>query len=123
MRLRDTVEIANVTLGSVPKILDATDLVSTFGKELRMVDAEVLKRTDTQRILAPPTVRIDDAVWRHFALYDGHQRLACRVRDHARLNFSVALKKAKYWDFPFSASPAFTFALTSEITLVLRPRH
>ena len=57
-----------------------------------MVDAEMFERADIQCVVALPTVQIDDAVRYHFALDDGNQRFARRVRDHARVNLSTTLK-------------------------------
>lgn len=56
MLSRDTVEFAHVMLGLVPKILDAIDVISSFSKELRMIDAEVLELVDIKRVVAPPAV-------------------------------------------------------------------
>ncbi len=56
MLSRDTVEFAHVTLGLVPKILDAIDVISSLCKELRMIDTEVLERADIKRVVAPPAV-------------------------------------------------------------------
>jgi hypothetical protein len=45
MLSRDTVEFAHVALGLAPKILDTSDVISAFCKELRMIDTEVLSHT------------------------------------------------------------------------------
>ena len=78
--------------GLVPEIFNAVDVMSTFGKAFRMIDAEVLERADIKRIVTLPTVRIGDAVRRHFALNDWHQGLVSGVRDDPRVNLSTALK-------------------------------
>ena len=56
MLSRDTIEFAHVTLGLVPKILNAIDVISSLCKELRMIDAGVLERADIKRVVAPPAV-------------------------------------------------------------------
>jgi len=56
MLSRDTIEFAHVTLGLVPKILDAIDVISSLCKELRMIDTEVLERADIKRVIAPSAV-------------------------------------------------------------------
>ena len=56
MLSRDTVEFAHVTVGLVPKILDAIDVISALCKELRMIDTEVLALADIKRVVAPPAV-------------------------------------------------------------------
>ena len=50
MLSRDTIEFAHVTLGLVPKILNAIDVISSLCKELRMIDAEVLERADIRDV-------------------------------------------------------------------------
>ena len=50
MRLGNTIEFTHVALGLVPKILDAIDVIVAVCKELRMVDAEVVK-SDTSSTL------------------------------------------------------------------------
>jgi len=56
MLSRDPIEFAHVTLGLVPKILNAIDVISSLYKELRMIDAEALERADFKRVVAPPAV-------------------------------------------------------------------
>ena len=92
MLFGNTVEFAHVALGLVPEILDTVNVISTLCEDLGVVDAEALKRADVQCVIAPPTVRINDAVWRYFTLDKGNQRLASGVRDDACVNLSTALK-------------------------------
>ena len=92
MLSRDPIKFAHVTLGLVPKILDAIDVISSLCKELRMIDREVLERADIKRVVAPPAVKINNAVGRHFTFNDGYQRLPSRIWDHACVNFSTKLK-------------------------------
>jgi hypothetical protein len=56
MLSRDTVEFSHLTLGLVPKILVAIDVISSLCKELRMIDTEVLERGDIKRVVAPSAV-------------------------------------------------------------------
>ena len=92
MLSRDTIEFAHVKLGLVPKILDAIDVISSLGKEFRMIDAEVLERADIKRVVAQPAVWINDAIGRNFTFNDGYERLPSRIWDHACVNFSTTLK-------------------------------
>ena len=45
-----------MTLGLVPEILNAVDVIVVVGKQLGMVDAEVVKVGHVQHIVAPPAV-------------------------------------------------------------------
>ena len=58
----DTVESAHMTLGLVPEIFDAIDVVVTIGKELGMVDPEVMEVRHIQHIVTTPAVGIDDTI-------------------------------------------------------------
>tara|TARA_B100000767_G_C19592335_1_gene462018 strand:+ start:229 stop:399 length:171 start_codon:yes stop_codon:yes gene_type:complete len=50
--LGNTIEFTHVTLGLVPEVLDAIDMVMAVGKELRVVDAEVVKVGHIQHVIA-----------------------------------------------------------------------
>ena len=60
MGLGDTIEFPHVALCLMPEILDAIDVVVTVRKELGMIDPEVVKVRHIQRVLALPTVGIDN---------------------------------------------------------------
>ncbi len=74
MLLWDTVEFAHVTLGLVPEVLNAIDVIVAVCEELRMVDTEVMEVRHIQHIIAAPAVEINDAIRDHLARYDGDQR-------------------------------------------------
>ena len=71
MRLGYTVKFAHMALGLVPEILDAVDVISFVCKELGMVDTKVLEFTNIQHIIAPPAIRVDNAVRCDLAFDDG----------------------------------------------------
>jgi aconitase A len=51
-----------MALRLVPEILNPVDVVLLVGEQLRMVDSEVMEVRHIQHVVAPPTVRVDDAV-------------------------------------------------------------
>ena len=59
----DAVEFRHMTLGLVPEVLNTVDVVVVIGEQLRMVDADMMKVRDVERVIACPGVRIDGAVW------------------------------------------------------------
>ena len=67
MLLGNTVKFAEVTLGLVPEVLDAIDVVFTSGKQLGVVDPPMPKARNIQGIIAGQGVTVDDGV-RHDAL-------------------------------------------------------
>ena len=78
----------------------------------------MLERTDIQRVVALPTVRVNDAIWSYLALDDRRECRSLRVWDYPRIHLSTALQESKYWDFARSATPTFPFALAAEVTFI-----
>ena len=70
MVLGNPIEFPHVTLRLVPEILNAVDVVPLVGKELGMVDPQVLEIRDIQHIVGLPAVGIYDAIGDDFALDD-----------------------------------------------------
>ena len=62
-----------MTFRLVPEVLDPVDVSARISKQPGVVDPEVLEVRHIQHIVAPPAVRIDDAVGRHLALNDRYQ--------------------------------------------------
>ena len=69
MLLWYTIEFAHMALRLVPKVLNSIDVIALVRKELGMIDAIVLKTSNIKRIIATPSVRINDAI-RHDFTYD-----------------------------------------------------
>ena len=62
MLLGNTVKFAQRPCCLIPKVLNAVDVVLPVGKMCTMVDAQMVKLTDIQHIIALITIRIDDTV-------------------------------------------------------------
>ena len=73
MLLGNTVKFAEVTLGLIPKVLDAVDVVFTGGKEFGVVDPQMPEARNVQSIVAGEGITIDDGVRHDPLLQDGHQ--------------------------------------------------
>lgn len=58
----NTIEASQMTLRLVPEVLDAVDMVFSFNKLLRMIDAVMAELRDIQGIIAQKAIRIDNAV-------------------------------------------------------------
>ena len=104
MRLGNPIEFPHVTLRLVPEILDSVDVVLLVGKELGMVDPQVLEVRDIQHIVGLPAVGINDAVGNDFALDDRYQGIGSGVGNDLRIDPASALQQAEYWDFPRRAT-------------------
>lgn len=118
MRLWNTVKFAHVALGLVPEVLDPVDVVLRVCEQLGMVDAQVLERAYIQRIIALPTVRVDNAIGDDLTLNDRHQGAAFGVGYHPSVDLAAALKQAKNRNFPRSTPPALALATTTKIALI-----
>ncbi len=75
-----------MTLRLIPEILDPVDVVLPLSEEFRVVDPIVLKLRNIQRVITPPTVRINDAIGHDFALDNRRQSRARSVGDNLGIN-------------------------------------
>jgi len=114
----DAVEPSGMALGLVPEILNPVDMVLPVNEPLRMVNPDVVKVRDVQRIIAPEGVRVHDAVWHDHALHDGQKRRASSVRNHDRVDPSSTLQQAENRNFTGSTSASFAFPDSVEIALI-----
>lgn len=62
MLLGNAVKFAQIPFCLIPKVLNAVDVVLPVGKMCTMVDAQMVKLTDIQHIIALITICINDAV-------------------------------------------------------------
>ena len=72
MLLGNAVKFAQIPFCLIPKVLNAVDVVLPVGKMCTMVDAQMVKLTDIQHIIALITICINDAV-RLYLLTDNRQ--------------------------------------------------
>ena len=92
MGLWDTVEFAHMALRLVPEILNPVDVILLVGEQLRVVDPEVMEVRHIKHVVAPPTVRIDDAVRHDLARHDREQSCRRRIGNYLRVNLPTTLK-------------------------------
>ena len=72
--LWDAVVASEVSFGLVPEVLDPVDVVAVFGKQLRVVDPDMMEVRDIEDIISPEAVRVDDTGGPYFTLNDGEER-------------------------------------------------
>lgn len=77
----DSVVFSQVLLGLVPEILDAIDVVMLVGKQLRMIEPEMVEVGDVEYIIAAVAISIDNAVRLDFARNYGGQRVGYGILD------------------------------------------
>ena len=91
MGSRNAVETAHMTLGLIPEILDAVDMVLVIGEQLGVVDAVVLEARYVEHVVGAEGIGVDDAVGDDLVLDDGLQCLALGVRDDLGIDLAAAL--------------------------------
>src|ERR1035438_6443231 len=108
----DAVETAHMTLGLIPEVLDAVDVILLIGEQLGVVDAVVLETGYIEHVVGTEGIGVDDAVGNDLVLDDGLQRLALCVRDDLGIDLAAAFEQAKHGNL--AARPAAALALRSE---------
>ena len=73
MRLGNTIKFAHMTLGLVPEVLDAIDVVMLVRKQFGVIDTKVLELTHIKHIISTPAIRVDDTVRYYLTLNDREQ--------------------------------------------------
>ena len=80
MLLGNTVKFTEMTLGLVPKVLNAVNVVFTGGKELGMIDPHMAEAGHSEAIVAGQGIAIDDGIGHNPCFDDGQQRGGHRQR-------------------------------------------
>ena len=105
----DAIETTHMTLGLIPEVLDAVDVVLLIGEQLGVVDAIVLETRYVEHVVGAKGSGVDDAVGDDLVLDDGLQGLALGVRDDFGIDPAAAFEQAKHGNF--AAGPATALAL------------
>ena len=108
---RNTVETAHMTLGLIPEVLDAVDVVLLIGEQLGVVDAVVLEAGYIEHVVGAEGIGIDDAVGDYLVLDDGLQRLALGVRDDLGIDLATAFQQAKHRNLASGPPAALALAM------------
>src|ERR1035437_7088070 len=72
----NAIETAHMTLGLIPEVLDAVDVVLLIGEQLGVVDAVVLEAGYIEHVVGAEGIGVDDAVGNDLVFNDSLQRLA-----------------------------------------------
>ena len=86
----DTVEAAQMTLGLVPEILDAIDVILILREQFGVVDAEMFEARDIEHVVGAEGVGIDDRIGHDLALEDGPEGAAFDIRDDSGIDLAAA---------------------------------
>ena len=66
----DAVETTHMTLGLIPEVLDAVDVVLLIGEQLGVVDAVVFEAGYIEHVVGAEGIGVDDAVGNDLVLDD-----------------------------------------------------
>ena len=86
----DAFETTHMTLGLIPEVLDAVDVVLLIGEQLGVVDAVVLEAGYIEHVVRTEGIGVDDAVGDYLVFDDSLQRLALGVRDDLGIDLAAA---------------------------------
>jgi hypothetical protein len=114
----DAVEAAHMTLGLIPEVLDAVDVVLLIGEQFGVVDAVVLETRYVEHVVGAEGIGVDDAVGHDLVLDDGLQGLALGVGDDLGIDLAAAFEQAKHRNLAASPATALALAMASEVALV-----
>src|ERR1035437_266073 len=114
----DAVETTHMTLGLIPEVLDAVDVVLLIGEQFGVVDAVVLETRNIEHVVGAEGIGVDDAVGDDLVLDDGLQRLTLGVRDDLGIDLAAAFEQAKHGNLATGPATALALAMASEVALV-----
>ena len=63
MLFRNAVKLAQMPFCLTPKVLNPVNVILLFSKMCVMIDAEMIKLTHIQNVIAFMVIRINNAVW------------------------------------------------------------
>jgi len=86
----NAIVFSQYSFGLTPKIFNTIDMIFSPGKLCRMVNSLMMKLAHIKRIIRALRISIDNAIWLDFTRNNGHQRPRLGVRNHDRVNFSLA---------------------------------
>ena len=115
---RDAVIAAQMSLGLVPEILDAIDLVGALYKGVLVIDPLMVEFRNIKNIIGSITIGVDNAVWLDAIAHNADKRLRAGVGDHGRVDFAVTFEQAEHRHLACRTTAPFALSDTTEVALV-----
>ena len=113
-----SVVAAHVSLGLVPKVLNAVDMAFLFDECFRMIDADVMELRDIQHIVGSETVGVDNAVRLDAIPNNSQQSLCLGILDHHCIHLTATLEETEDGHLTGCPSPSLAFSNASEVALI-----
>ena len=114
----DAIESTQMTLGLIPEVFNAINVVSLVGEELGVVDSHVAEVANVESIVGLERIVIDDTVGLHFPLYDRQDGRGAGIGYDGREDLSAPLRQPENRHLAGSASTSPALAPASEVALV-----
>jgi hypothetical protein len=70
-----------MTIGLVPKVINAVDMILLISKELWVVNPHVVEWRYIKCIIGSESIRVDNAIGLYFFLNDGQECLCLGIRN------------------------------------------
>lgn len=116
--LGDAVVASEMSLGLVPEVLDAVDVVCIVGEQLRMIDADMVELRDIQHVIGAEGIGVDDGVGPHFVQDDGKKSVGAGIWDDDDVNPAAPLQEPEHRNLAGRAAPTLTLPVPAEIAFV-----
>ena len=116
--LFDAIEPTQMTLGLIPEVFNAINVIAPVGEELGVVDAHVMEVAHVESVVGLERIGVYDTVGLYLLPDYRQQCRGAGVGDDGSEDFSAPLEQAEDRDLASSSSPPLAFASASEVALV-----
>ncbi len=114
----NTIVLAQMPFGLIPKVFNPIDVIMLVRKKLAVIDAIVLKLRYIQGIVRTIIVSVHNAIRHHLLPDDGQKRLRLGIRNHLRVDLAAPLQNAKDGHLAGGASSSLAFASAPKVGLI-----
>ncbi len=114
----DAIESTQMTLGLIPEVFNAINVVALVGEELGVVDPHVAEVANVESIVGLERIGIDDTVGLDLLLDYGQQCRSARVGNDRCIDLPAPFEQAKDRYLACRASTSPALAPSSEVAFV-----
>ena len=83
-----------------------------------MIDPDVAKVRNVERVAACPGTRVDDDIWLDHAVYDRHPGLRACVEEHLSVDLAAALEEAENESFASGVTATISLSFATKTTFI-----
>ena len=93
--LFDAIEMSQVTLGLIPEVFNAINVIAPVGEELGVVDVHVMEVAHVESVVGLERIGVYDTAGLHLLLDDGQYRRCAGIRDDRGEDLPPLLSRPK----------------------------